>query len=162
MRTETKYNKIVNFDEEIKEITVLDDIFTYTQETEYKTGVESVITMKGATGTKFELVSKEEYDERMEEYNVIEYLIDSGIELPEQYKGGGFQELYEEMDNDELESFMFDCSYRELWSYLRGELNLSEEEAYIFNCSGGGRCFNKDFQGNINPELSKIIREIES
>jgi len=56
---------------------------------------------------------------------------------------------------------MFDTSYKELWDYMRQELNLNEEEAYIFNCTGGGRCFDKNFQGNINPELSKKIRNAE-
>lgn len=64
--------------------------------------------------------------------------------------------------NDEVEGFVFDTSHNELWDYLREELNLSEDEAYIFNCIGGGRCFDKDFNGNINPELSILIREIES
>ena len=150
-RQETKYNKVVNFDKETNEITVLDGTFKYND------------GFKGATGSKFEPISKDEYNDRMDEDNVIEYLIDNGIDLPENYKRGGFQELYEAMEaNDELEDFIFDCSYRKLWDYLREELNLSEDEAYIFNYTGGGRCFDKDFQGNINPELSQIIRDIES
>ena len=108
-RQETKYNKIVNFDEDTKQITVLDGIFKYED------------GFKGATGSKFEPVSR-----------------------------------------DEVKDFVFDTSYNELWEYLREELNLSEDEAYIFNCIGGGRCFDKDFNGNINPELSILIREIES
>jgi hypothetical protein len=117
MRNQTEYNKVVNFDEETNEITLLDHTFDNDN-------------FKGAIGTKFEPVSKEEYDERTEEDNAIDYLIDSGLGLPEEFK--------------------------------REELNLSEDEAYIFNCSGGGRCFDKDFQGNVNVELSEIIREFES
>ena len=114
-KQETKYNKIVNFDEDTKEIIVLDGIFKYED------------GFKGATGSKFEPVSRDEYEDRTDEDN-----------------------------------FVFDTSYNELWEYLREELNLSEDEAYIFNCIGGGRCFGKDFNGNINPELSILIREIES
>lgn len=151
MKTQTDYNKIVNFDKETNEITVLDYIFKYND------------GFKGATGTKFEPITKSEYKERMQKDNVIEYLIDSGIDLPENYKRSGFNGLYKAMkQNNELESFIFNTSYSELWNYLRTELNLSKDEAYIFNCSGGGRCFDKDFEGNINPELSKVIREIES
>lgn len=151
MRTQTNYNKIVNFDKETNEITMLDYIFNHND------------GFKGATGTKFEPITKSEYKERMQKDNVIEYLIDSGIELPENYKRGGFNSLYKAMkQNNELESFIFDTSYSKFWDYLRKELKLSKEEAYIFNCSGGGRCFDKDFEGNINPELSKVIREIES
>jgi len=151
MRTQTNYNKIVNFDKETNEITMLDYIFNHND------------GFKGATGTKFEPITKSEYKERIQKDNVIEYLVDSGIELPENYKRGGFNSLYKAMkQNNELESFIFDTSYSEYWDYLREELNLSKDEAYIFNCTGGGRCFDKDFEGNINPELSVLIREIES
>lgn len=150
MKTETKYNKIVNYNQETKEITVLDYVFKHTDD------------FKGATGTRFEPISKAEYKEQMKKDNVIEGLIECGY-LPEEFKRGGYNALYKTMKvNDEVEDFMFDCSYREMWDYLRQELKLSKEEAYIFNCVGGGRCFDKDFQGNINPELSEIIREYES
>lgn len=163
MRTETKYNKVVNFDEDTKEITVLDGTFKYTTETEYKTGIESVVTMKGATGTRFEPISLEEYEDRTDEDNFVEYLIDSGMELPEDYKRTGFEGLANAMiANDEVKDFVFDTSYSELWDYLREETGLTENEAYIFNCIGGGRCFDKDFQGNKNTELSAIIREFET
>lgn len=149
MRTETKYNKVVNFDEETREITVLDGIFTYED------------GFKGATGSKFELVSKEQFNETIEPY------LDDKEELL-CYFADNFGEITSDMirnvdaSEDALKELFFDLSYAELWDYLREELNLNEEEAYIFNCSGGGRCFDKDFQGNINPELSKLIREIES
>lgn len=151
MRTETKYNKIVNFDEETKEITMLNYIFKHSD------------GFKGATGTRFEPVSRQEYDERTEEENVIEYLVDSGIELPDNFKRGGFQEMYYAMEaNDKINDLIFDCSYSEMWDELREELNLSMDEAYIFTCTGGGRCFDKNFIGNVNTELSVLIREIES
>lgn len=150
-RQETKYSKIVNFDEDTKEITVLDGIFKYED------------GFKGATGSKFEPVSRDEYEDRTDEDNFVEYLIGSGIDLPDNFKRSGFEGLAKAMiANDEVKDFVFDTSYNELWEYLREELNLSEDEAYIFNCIGGGRCFDKDFNGNINPELSILIREIES
>ena len=150
-RQETKYSKIVNFDEDTKEITVLDGIFKYED------------GFKGATGSKFEPVSRDEYEDRTDEDNFVEYLIGSGIDLPDNFKRSGFEGLAKAMiANDEVKDFVFDTSYDELWDYLREELNLSEDEAYIFNCIGGGRCFDKDFNGNINPELSILIREIES
>ena len=149
-RQETKYNKIVNFDKKTNEITMLDYIFQHGG-------------FKGATGTKFEPITKSEYKERMQKDNVIEYLVDSGIDLPENYKRSGFNGLYKAMkQNNELESFIFDTSYSEMWDKIRTDLKLSKNDAFIFNCIGGGRCFDKDFEGNINPELSQIIREIES
>ena len=151
MKTETKYNKVVNYDEETGEITVLYYTFNHND------------NFKGATGTRFEIVSKDEYDAMMSEDNVIERLIDCYVDgIPKEFKRGGFNHMYADMDDDERESFMFDTSYSELWDYLREELNLTEDEAYIFNCVGGGRCFDKDFQGNVNPELSEIIREFEA
>ena len=150
-RQETKYNKIVNFDEDTKEITVLDGIFKYED------------GFKGATGSKFEPVSRDEYEDRTDEDNFVEYLIDSGIDLPDNFKRSGFEGLAKAMiANDEVENFVFDTSHNELWDYLREELNLSEDEAYIFNCIGGGRCFDKDYQGNYNEKLSQLIREIEA
>ena len=150
MRTQTEYNKIVNYNKETKEVTVLDYIF--------KDG-----SFKGATGSKFEPVSKDEYEDRTDEDNFVEYLIDSGIDLPDNFKRSGFEGLAKAMiANDEAENFVFDTSHNELWDYLREELNLSEDEAYIFNCIGGGRCFDKDYQGNYNEYLSQLIREIEA
>ena len=150
MRTQTEYNKIVNYNKETKEVTVLDYIF--------KDG-----SFKGATGSKFEPVSKDEYEDRTDEDNFVEYLIDSGIDLPDNFKRSGFEGLAKAMiANDEAENFVFDTSHNELWDYLREELNLSEDEAYIFNCIGGGRCFDKDYQGNYNENLSQLIREIEA
>ena len=74
------------------------------------------------------------------------------------------REIIENIDSSEeaLKELFFDLSYSEMWDELREVLNLNENEAYIFNCVGGGRCFDKDFQGNISPELSKVIREYEN
>jgi len=120
-KQETKYNKIVNFDEDTKEITVLDGIFKYED------------GFKGATGSKFEPVSRDEYEDRTDEDNFVEYLIDSGIDLPDNFKRSGFEGLAKAMiANDEVEGFVFNTSYNKLWEYLREELNLSEDEAYIF------------------------------
>lgn len=169
MRTQTTYNKIVNFDEETKEITVLDYTFEHSED------------FKGATGTSFEPVSEDSYKEAMQKESVIEHILECGI--PMKFYSNKVQEYYSQdnefdidetlrenaakrclkamKDNKEIENFTFDCSYRELWDTLRKELGLTEKEAYIFNCTGGGRCFDEDFQGNINPELSEVIRNAE-
>ena len=152
MRTETKYNKIVNFNKETNEITVLDYTFDNTLHGK---------PFKGATGTKFEVISKQEFD------NTIEPYLDNKEELL-CYMADNFGELSSNMirnadaSEEALKELFFDISYSEMWDELRKELNLSEEEAYIFNCVGGGRCFDKDYQGNYNEELSQLIREIEA
>lgn len=149
MRTQTNYNKIVNFNKETNEITMLDYIFNHED------------GFKGATGTKFEPISKSEF------YDTIDPYLDNDKELliyMAENWGALTCEMIEGVDSTEeaLKNFFFDLSYMELWDDLREELNLDENEAYIFNCSGGGRCFDKDFQGNVNTELSELIRQIES
>lgn len=147
MKTETSYNKIVNIAED-GEITVLDYTFIYGD------------GMKGATGTKFYPVSQEEYKERTSKQNVIDAIIEVGV--PSEFARTGANGCYLAMkQNNEIRDFMFDCSYEKMWDYLRKELKLTKKQAFIFNCVGGGRCFDKYFQGNVNTELSEIIREFE-
>lgn len=150
MRTQTEYNKIVNYNEETKEITVLDYIFKND-------------SFKGATGTRFEIISKDYFDKTIKPY------LDEPLELLKYYVEQGFDINTRMIDNIEeasgeerLRELFFDLSYSELWDYMREELNLSKDEAYIFSCSGGGRCFDKDYQGNYNEDLSQLIREIEA
>jgi hypothetical protein len=148
-RNEIKYNKVVNVAED-GEITVLDYVFTHSD------------SFKGAVGSKFYPVSESEYNERMSEDSVIDSFIDSGMELPKGHERNGWQSVYDTMSESEIESFMFDTSYRELWEYLRSTCGLSLNDAAIFNCVGGGRCFDANFSGNKNKQLSKIIRKYES
>jgi len=149
-RKSKRISKVVNISED-GEITVLNELFYCTD------------GFCGATGSKFYPVSEDRYNECTEREYVIEYLIDSGIELPDEFKRGGFNELYEAMEaNGEIEGFMFDTSYSNLWDYLREECNLSEDEAFIFECTGGGRCFDDNYQGNVNEWLSQYIRDFEN
>lgn len=135
-------NKVVKV--EGNTITVLDSAF------EYEDG------FKGLTGTTFDIVSKSELEEAIEPYlnNDKEVLI---------YYAENFGDLNREMiegvDSSEeaLTELFFDTSYSELWDYLREELNLSEDEAYIFNCSGGGRCFTAEDKFTHNKELEKYL-----
>lgn len=142
---EQEYGKVVNVSED-GQITVLDSVFRYND------------GFKGAVGSKFYPVSEEEYEERTTKEAIIEYLFDA-IDEDEEY----IENMAEEIIGNGLEGeTMFDNSYPEYWDEMRKELGLSEEDAFIFDCVGGGRCFDKDFQGNVNPELSAIIRQYES
>lgn len=149
-RKQIDYNKVVNFDSETRQITVLSYVFDYGD------------GFKGATGSIFEPISKQSHDEAIEDENIIDYLVDSGIELTQDQKRDGFSGVVATMDDAERSSFMFDLSYQELWPMLRKSCGLNEDEAYIFNCIGGGRCFDADFTGNKNKPLSKIIRQYET
>lgn len=158
----TSYNKIVNYDKETREITVLDYIFIHED------------WFKGATGTKFEPISKSYHKEATTVKAIEEHLRDAvnENEIPDEYLYSNNEERLiknpylkwakEIKSCGEQNRLIFDTSYSELWDYIRQELNLTEKEAYMFNCIGGGRCFDKDFRGNINVELSELIREVES
>lgn len=147
MKNRTDYNKIVNYDKENNEVTVLDYTFQHDD------------NFKGATGTKFEIVSKSQYMAYMSKKYVMEQLIDCDL-------GKNKVELnvmYSDMkDNDEIEQFVFDLSYFSLHEYIRTELNLSKKDCFILSCSGGGRCFDSNYRGNFNTELSAIIRKAET
>lgn len=149
MRTSRTFNKVVNFDKETNEITVLRDVFSYDD------------GMRGAVGSKFEALSEDQIQEVIGEYEdddkeLLIYMAENFGEIN--------RDIIENIDSsrDALIELFFDLSYENLWDELREQTGLSEEESVIFNCIGGGRCFDKDFQGNVNPELSKIIREYES
>lgn len=155
-RKQFDFWKVVNYDADSKEVTVLDYAFTDTLHGE---------AFNGCTGSKFDIISKAEYKERTSKENVINYLIDSGIlgEHSEQMERKVAEVYYKELKaNNELDSFIFDNSYEHLHDYLRKELKLNKTEAYTFSCSGGGRCFDESYKGNINPELTEVINQFES
>ena len=147
-RIKEEFNKVVNYDG--GEIVVLNYVFNDND------------GFKGAVGSVFYPVSMKEYKKRTTKKAVIEYLKDCFTEEEIKSKGG-INKLYNLIrNNGEIDQIIFDQSYDKLWESIREELNLNKKNAYIFDCVGGGRCFDKHFQGNINSELSEIIREYES
>lgn len=148
MRTSTKYNKIVDISED-GEITVLNDVFSYDN------------NHKGATGSKFYPITEEQIQDRISELEgddmeLLKYMADNFGEVT--------RAMIDNIDSsrDALIEMFFDLSYSEQWDDLRKQANLTKEDAIIFDCVGGGRCFDKNFQGNVNIELSEIIREYEN
>ena len=132
--TRTRYNKVVNFDKEaMQKDSVIENI------------LDCEIPMKF-------------YSNKVQEC----YTQDDEFNIDDNLRENAAKKCFKAMkDNKEIEDFTFDCSYRELWDDIRKELGLSKDEAQIFHCTGGGRCFDEDFQGNINPELSEVIRIAE-
>jgi hypothetical protein len=117
---------------------------------------------KGAIGSIFYPVHIQVYKRRTTKKAVIQYLKDCFTEDEIKSKGG-INKFYNSIkDNGTIEQTIFDIVDQELWDSIRNELNLNKEDAYIFDCIGNGRCFSKNFQGNINPKLSNIIRKYES
>jgi len=148
MKKETKYNKIVNIEED-NEITILDYVFKYND------------NLKGATGSKYYPITEEEIQERIGDFEGDDKEL--LIYMAENF-GSLTREMIEGVDSsrEALIELFFDNS---IYSYPEHEEEIrkhfSIEDYPIIDCVGGGRCFKKDFQGNINPELSKIIREYE-
>lgn len=143
--------QVVNINKETNEIQMLDYLFDHGD------------GFKGATGTRFDPISKAAYREAMSKDSIIDRIIDCGlVTAPNESLQYKFAEvIYKEMKaNGELESFVFDLSYTEHWDKLRKH-GYPKSKYPIFNCTGGGRMFDADFQGNVNPELSAKIREYE-
>ena len=147
-------NKVVKVED--NEITVLDSAF------EYEDG------FKGLTGSTFEPISKAYYKEQTKLSAIEDYLRScvSEDDVPEEFlyldSGKISKNPYKRWakaikEGDEEDQVMFDTSYEGLWDYLREELNLSEDEAYIFNCVGGGRCFTAQDKFTHNKELEKYL-----
>ena len=142
----TTYNKIVIVEDNI--ITLLNESFTHSDD------------FKELTGTQFEIVSEDSF------YNTIKDYLGDDLEVLKYYAnnfGNVTSEMIESVDSSEeaLKELFFDLSYEELWDYMREELNLSTDEAYIFNCVGGGRCFNKNDKFTHNKELEYLLEEFE-
>lgn len=123
---------------------------------------------KGLTGYFFEPISKAQYKEQTKLSEVEDYLRScvGEADIPNKFlytdSGKISKNPYKRWakaikEADALGHVMFDTSYEELWDYLRDELNLSEEEAYIFNCIGGGRCLTAQDKFTHNKELEKYL-----
>lgn len=151
-KEQTNYYQVVNVDKDNNELIMLDYIFEYRD-------------TKGATGTRFEPISKEVYKEMTSKDAVIERIIDCGLveyRYNKDIKYKFAETLYKEMKKSgEIEAFCFDTSYKEHWDKLR-VFGYPKGKYPIFNCTGGGRMFDKNFKGNVSEELNEIIRKAES
>lgn len=155
MRTAIKINKVVKVID--NEITVLDEAFDYGD------------GFKGLTGSTFEPITKAFYKQQTTLSAIEDHLREcvNEEEVPDEY-------LYTDSETklskhpykrwakaikeaDEAGQVMFDTSYSNLWDDLREQLGLTETEAYIFNCIGGGRCFKADDKFTHNVELEKYL-----
>jgi hypothetical protein len=134
------------------ELEVLEDVFDYGD-------------LKGATGIGFEILSKDQYEERVTEERAIELLDSCG--LYEERHGEGTDEekeaFYKELlQYESIEEVVLDTSYSEFIEDFREKLGLSEEQAYALDCVRCGRMFHENYEGNLSSELSELIRKYES
>ena len=148
MRTEIKYNKIVNIADD-NEIIILNYVFSHGD------------NFKGATGSKYYPVTEEEIQSRISEFEGDDKEL--LIYMAENF-GNLDRNMIENVDSsrEALIELFFDNSIDSNPDHKEEiRKHFSVDEYPLIDCVGGGRCFEKDFQGNVNPELSEIIREYE-
>lgn len=147
-KTEKRYDKIVNIAED-NEITILNYTFKHND------------NFQGATGSKYYPVTEEEIQNRISDFedNDKELL----IYMAENF-GSLTREMIENVDSsrEALIELFFDSSINSNPTHEEEIRKYFKEKDYpIIDCVGGGRCFDKDFQGNKNKKLSAIIRKFE-
>jgi len=142
------YGKVVNIAED-GEITVFDGTFNYPD------------GFKGATGSKFYPVTQAQIDERFEnQEDELRELWQMAVS--EGQTEASLTDWADSYTHEAGNSAFYDLSYEnQYWDEIRSH-GYPVEEYPIFDCVGGGRCFDADFQGNVNPELSEIIRQFEA
>ena len=134
-RTATTYNEILGRDEH-DSVIVLDDVF------EYDYG------FKGATGTRFEIVSREEVEEAIETENFEDYARELWqMEVAEGITESGLEEWTENYFGTEEEKieYLYDSSYSHMHPAIREAFNVPEDA--VINCIGGGRMFPAALEG---------------
>lgn len=119
----------------------------------------------GATGTHWEAVTKEEYEERL---NIDTFMEEFRWLWEDQVKNNrtdeSLKEWSEAMLEEGVEDLLFDKSYENKWEDIRKAFPEYNKEDYpVFSCTGGGRCFpiKEEWEILINPELLKAIDEAE-
>lgn len=134
-RTATVYNEILGRDEH-GSVVVLDEVF------EYDNG------FKGATGSQFEIVSREEVEEAIKTENFEEY----AREIWQEGVAGGFTELglgvwikhYFGTEEEKIE-YLYDNSYSHMHPAIREAFDVPEDA--VIHCTGGGRMFPDALEG---------------
>lgn len=123
-------------------------------------------SFKGATATVLRPIPKDEYDERTDRSNLIDYLEEpwkEAVAAGQTTEGLGEWAEYA-IDVDGVEHCAgFDPSGEELYPQLRA-IGLTEEEYPAIECTGGGRSFSHDqqFDEVFDAELLEKIRRVET
>lgn len=134
-RKATTYNEILGRDEH-GSVIVLDEVFEYDRD------------FKGATGSRFEIVSREEVEEAIEPENFKEYVREIWqMEVAEGLITSGLDEwieYYFETEDEKIE-YLYDDSYSRLHPAIREAFDVPEDA--VINCTGGGRMFPGALEG---------------
>jgi len=117
---------------------------------------------KGATGTVFNLVSKEQYEETMD--NQDDLFLDMWKDaVANNTTEQSFKDWFNDISDDEKLEINFDQSYSEYHDEIREIMNVSKEDYPVICCTGGGRCFKKGmkFDKVFNKKLIAEINKFE-
>jgi hypothetical protein len=147
-RQETKYNKLVG---------IIDDEYCFLDYT-FKDG-----DFMGACGTILQPITRKQYEYDTSEDSLLE-------RLGEWWKNAvdnnstelGKVEWVRDIYNRDGDDALYDLSGYDLWDQLRN-IGLTEEDYPVFNCIGGGRCFDKNmkFDKVYDQKLVDIINQYE-
>lgn len=134
-RKATTYNEILGRDEP-GSVIVLDEVFDYGDR------------LKGATGTRFEIVSREEVEEAIDTENFEGYIHEIWqMEVAEGVTTSGLEgwiEHYFGTEEEKIE-YLYDDSYSHMHPAIREAFDVPEDA--VINCTGGGRMFPDALEG---------------
>jgi len=149
MRKQTDYNEIIGMID--GEYYMLDYIFDDGKD------------FKGATGSVFSPVSPEEQEDLLDIDNIKDTFADCWREA---VSGGHTEDSLDDycqsiIDNDGIDG-VIDTSYSNYWDKIR-QLDKKFTDDWVFNCTGGGRCFSKNmkFDKVFRQDLIDIINKYE-
>lgn len=128
-------------------IVMVDDFFFY----------EDIAgSLHGVTGSTFRPVNQETYD--------LETSRDALLERFEDEEGGA-RMVRLAVESGEEDELAFDLSYAERHPVLRGA-HETMRDAVVFDCTGGGRCFDAEDKGEYSVVLDEtllgLVREAEA
>ena len=152
MREQKNYNAVIGRAGD--EIYVLDYTFDDTMHGK---------PFRGAVGSVFRAVSREEREERTSPEALKERLREPWQEA---CKNGceerSLAEYCQNVKDTDGTDFIFDLSYCGMWPEIRKAYpKYKDEEAFpIFECTGGGRCFSRGGKMAVLPAAKKLWAEI--
>lgn len=149
-RTQQNYNKLIGRIE--NEYYFLDYIFYDGKD------------FKGATGSVMSPLTEDEYDERVDDYFSYENMREFWQQAVKAKRTDlGLDEWIEEVKNTDGENGVIDDSYSASYGEILKE-KLGNEKAFMIECVGGGRCFDKKMKWDelFSKTLWEAIKKSET
>lgn len=118
---------------------------------------------KGATGSILRPINLEEYEGRTSIENKRDYAKEAWQQAVAEHQTEDSLDDWMEYNDYPDEEFIFDLSYPEYAEELRRIFEYSDEDYPVIECTGGGRCFDKNqkFDEVYDQKLLDRILEVE-